>query len=57
MRTRGTTATTPAAIEEAAAEWLVRRKGGLSPDAAAQFDAWWSADARHWRNSRRRGAR
>lgn len=48
MSTRGTTATTTAAaIEDAAADWLVRRKAGLAPDAVAQFDAWLSADARH----------
>lgn len=34
-------------IEDAAAEWLARRTGGLSPSEAARLAAWLAADARH----------
>jgi len=37
----------PAAIEDAAATWVVRRQGGLAPDEARRFAAWLEADARH----------
>lgn len=49
MSVRGT-ATAPvnmAAIESTAADWLVRRNGGLSPAEAARFETWLVADARH----------
>lgn len=36
-----------AVIEDAAAQWLARRQGGLSPIEDAQFSAWLSADRRH----------
>jgi transmembrane sensor len=35
------------AIEETAADWLVRRNEGLSPEAESQFQAWLAADPRH----------
>ncbi len=35
------------AIESAAAEWLLRRQGGLVPAEARRFAAWLAADARH----------
>ena len=36
-----------AAIEDAAAEWWVRRNGGLAAAEAKQLEAWLSADVRH----------
>lgn len=35
------------AIESAAAEWLIRREDGLTPDDAAAFAAWRAADPAH----------
>jgi transmembrane sensor len=36
-----------AAINEAAADWFVRRRDGLPPEAEARYQAWIGADPRH----------
>lgn len=40
-------AMTITAIEGVAAEWLVRRNGGLTPTDVARFETWLAADDRH----------
>jgi transmembrane sensor len=37
----------PDPIEEAAAEWFVRRRDGLSPEVEARYQSWLAADPRH----------
>ena len=36
-----------ASIKEAAADWFVRRRDGLSPEAETAYQAWARADPRH----------
>lgn len=37
----------PSSIEETAAEWFVRRRDGLPPEAEQAYQAWLDADPRH----------